>query len=673
MSPSVAERIRSLRKQIERHDHLYYVLGEPEITDQEYDALMRELKELEQKHPEYADPDSPTSRVPKGLLPGFPTVRHSTPMLSLDNTYSLEELAQFDARVRKGLGQETVDFAVEPKIDGVAVALRYEGGRFVLGLTRGDGEQGDDITANLRTIRSIPLRLRGTSPPDEIEVRGEVYMEKRGFERMNERRVKEGEKPFMNPRNATTGSLKTLDTAEVARRPLQIFIYQLANAERHGMKTHLETLAYAAKLGIRVNPDNALAHGFEEVKRLCARWEKKWDSLPYGADGLVIKVNDLREEERLGATSRGPRWAIAYKFATHQVETTLKKIDIQIGRTGVVTPVAILEPVVLLGTVVSRATLHNFDEIERKDIREGDRVVIEKGGEVIPKIVRVVPGTGKRGPKFVLPTKCPVCGSPLERDPEQAAVRCENLYCPAQVRRRIQYYASRGALDIEGLGEKTVDLLVDAGLVKDPADLYDLAVDELVKLEGMGEKSAENLVNAIRASKNAPLDRLLTALGIRHVGNTVARILAERFRSLPAIAEADEEPLLDIPGIGPEIAASVVSFFRSKEGRALVRRLTDRGMKGRAPERRASATGPFVGKTFVVTGTLEIPREEVERLILEAGGRVTSSVSKKTDAVIVGSDPGSKLEKARSLGVATWNEAKLRAALQEAGLRPTAR
>jgi len=668
VSQSVAQRIQSLRKQIERHDYLYHVLGEPEIADQEYDALMRELTELERAHPEFQDPDSPTSRVSKGLLPGFPTVRHATPMLSLDNTYSLEELAQFDARVRKALGRETVDYAVEPKVDGVAVALRYTRGRFTLGLTRGDGEQGDDITANLRTIRSIPLRLRGTSAPDAVEVRGEVYMEKRAFERLNERRVKAGEKAFMNPRNATTGSLKTLDTAEVARRPLQIFIYQLVDAGRHGMKTHLEALAYAGKLGFRVNPENALASGFEEVRRLSARWEKKWDSLPYGADGLVVKVNDLRDEAKLGMTAKSPRWAIAYKFGTHQVETTLKKIDIQIGRTGVVTPVAILEPVVLLGTLVSRATLHNFDEIERKDIREGDRVVIEKGGEVIPKIVRVVPGTGRRGPKFVMPTKCPVCGSPLERDPDEAAVRCENLYCPAQVRRRIQYYASRGALDIEGLGEKTVDLLIDEGLVRDPADLYDLTVDPLVDLEGMGEKSAQNLVSAIQASKSAPLERLVTALGIRHVGGTVARILAERFRSLRAIAEADEEALREIPGIGPEIAASVVSFFRSKEGRALVRRLEERGVKGRPPERRAAATGPFTGKSFVITGTLEMPREEAERLVLEGGGRVTSSVSKKTDAVVVGREPGSKLEKAKSLGVATWDEARFRAALREAGL-----
>lgn len=673
MSPSIAQRVESLRKKIERHDHKYYVLGEPEISDRQYDALMRELADLEQANPELADPDSPTSRVARGLLPGFPSVRHSAPMLSLDNTYSIEELSEFDARVRKGLGRDDVGYVVEPKVDGVAVHLRYDRGRFAQGLTRGDGEQGDDITGNLRTIRSIPLKLSGRSLPDRLEVRGEVYMERAAFDRLNERRVNEEEKAFMNPRNATTGSLKTLDTAEVARRPLQVFIYQLVHAERHGFKTHWDALAGVAAMGLRVNPDNARADGFEKVRRFCERWESKRDTLPYGADGLVIKVDDLRDAARLGMTAKSPRWGIAYKFGTHEAETTLNKIELQVGRTGVVTPVAILEPVTLLGTVVSRATLHNQDEIERKDIREGDRVVIEKGGEVIPKVLRVAPSKGKRGPKFVMPTKCPVCGSPLTRDEEEAAVRCENLYCPAQVRRRIQYYASRGALDIEGLGEKTVDQLVDEGLVKDPADLYDLAVEQLVDLEGMAEKSAGNLVRAIRASKEAPLDRLITAIGIRHVGSTVARLVAERFRSLRAIAEANEEALRDVPGIGPEIAASIVAFFRSKEGKTLVRRLTDHGVKGRAPERQVAANGPFVGKTFVLTGTLEIPREEAERLILSAGGRVTSSVSAKTDAVIVGEEPGSKRDKAKSLGVATWDEPKFRAALREAGVEPAAR
>ncbi len=671
MSPSVLQRIESLRKQIERHDHRYHVLGEPEISDREYDALMRELMDLEREHPEHADPDSPTSRVAKGLLMGFPTVRHSAPMLSLDNTYSLEELAEFDARVRKGLGVSTVDYVVEPKVDGVAIHLRYDAGRYALGLTRGDGERGDDITANLRTIRAIPLRLARREPPDRLEVRGEVFMESVAFERLNERRAAEGQRTFMNPRNATTGSLKMLDTSEVGRRPLQVYIFQLVHPERHGVETHWDALAYVKKLGFRVNPENEPAHGFDEVRRICERWESRTDVLPYGADGLVVKVNRFGDAQRLGSTSKSPRWGIAYKFGRHEAETTLKRIELQVGRTGVVTPVAILEPVPLLGTVISRATLHNQAEIERKDIREGDRVVIEKGGEVIPKVVRVVTLQGKRRPKFAMPAKCPVCGTPLTRDPDEAAVRCENLYCPAQIRRRIQYYASRGALDIEGLGEKTVDQLVDAGLVRDPADLYDLTVERLVELEGMAEKSAGNLVRAIEASKEAPLDRLLAALGVRHVGSTVARSLADRFRSLRALAEAGEEALLEVPMIGPEIASSVVAFFRSRAGRALVTRLEDRGVKGRPPERVQAATGPFAGKSFVLTGTLEVPREEAERLILRGGGRVSSSVSSKTDAVIAGADPGSKLEKARKLRVPVWEEAKFRTALRQAGLERT--
>ena len=666
----VARRIESLRREIEKHDHLYYTAGEPEVSDREYDALMRELQELEQAHPELADPDSPTSRVAHGLLSGFPTVRHTAPMLSLDNTYSMDEVAEFDARVRKALGVESVEYAVEPKVDGVAVHLRFEKGRFTLGLTRGDGERGDDITGNLRTIRSIPLRLTGRAIPEVLEVRGEVYMETKAFEKMNERRVAAGKSAFMNPRNATTGSLKTLDTAEVARRPLSIFVYQMVHPERHDVETQKEALDRLRSLGLRVNPDNQVVRGIDGLRAQCDRWEKRWGNLPYGADGLVVKVNDLRAGVRLGATAKAPRWGIAYKFGSTEAETKLLRIDLQVGRTGTVTPVAILEPVVLLGTVVKRATLHNQDEIERKDIREGDRVAIEKGGEVIPKVLRVVPGGGRRGPKFEMPSKCPVCKSPLVRAEEEAAVRCENLYCPAQVRRRIQYYASRGALDIEGLGERTVDQLVDQELVEDPADLYDLTIDTLLPLEGMAEKSAGNLVKAIQGSKDAPLERLVTALGIRHVGTTVARLLAEQFRSLEAMAEADEEALLEVPGIGPEIAASVGAFFRAREGRALVRRLTERGVKGRPPERpaRAAAGGPFAGKTFVLTGTLEMPREDAERRIRSAGGKVTSSVSKKTDAVIVGEDAGSKLDKAKALGVPTWDEARFRKALTEAGV-----
>ncbi|HET9940710.1 MAG TPA: NAD-dependent DNA ligase LigA [Candidatus Eisenbacteria bacterium] len=673
MSARAEQKIRSLRNEIARHDHLYYTIGEPEVSDREYDALMKELEELERAHPELADPDSPTSRVAKGLLTGFPTVRHTAPMLSLDNTYSLDEVSEFDARVRKSLGKDRIDYSVEPKVDGVAIHLRYERGRFVLGLTRGDGERGDDITANLRTIRSIPLRLTGRNVPDLVEVRGEVYMETVAFQKMNERRAADGKPTFMNPRNATTGSLKMLDTTEVSRRPLQMFVYQLLHPDRYGIDQHLEALALAKKLGLRVNPRNSLAKGYEDLRKQCEAWGEEWGSLAYGADGLVIKVNDLEDARRLGTTSKSPRWGIAYKFGTTEAETTLRKIDLQVGRTGVVTPVALLEPVLLLGTEVKRATLHNQDEIDRKDIREGDRVVIEKGGEVIPKVVRVVAHSGRRGPRFVMPSTCPVCGTTLTKDPEQAAVRCENLYCPAQVRRRIQYYASRGALDIEGLGERTVDQLVDAKLVDDPADLYDLTVDELAELDGMAEKSAGNLVRGIAASKDAPLDRLITAIGMRHVGNTVARLLADHFRSLAALSDADEEALLEIQGIGPEIAASVVAFFKSREGRSLVKRLTERGVKGKAPERRAATAGPFAGKTFVLTGTLRMPREEAEELILRGGGRVTSSVSKKTDAVVVGEDAGSKLDKAKALGVPTWDEARFRAALREAGLTGAAR
>jgi DNA ligase (NAD+) len=669
VSAGAAQRMAQLKKEIERHDHLYYVAGEPEISDREYDALLRELRGLEEAHPGLVDPDSPTQRVSKGLLPGFPSVRHSTPMLSLDNTYSLEELEAFDARVRKLLGGDEVEYAVEPKVDGVAVHLRYEKGRFVQGLTRGDGEQGDDITGNLRTIRSIPLRLRGRAVPDLLEARGEVYMETRAFEVLNRRREAAGEKAFMNPRNATTGSLKTLDTAETARRPLQMFVYQVVQAERHGLDTHIEALVYAGRLGLRVNPDNAVASGFDGVRRLCGTWEAKRESLPYGIDGLVVKVNALADHARLGATARSPRWGIAYKFGVHEAETVLQRIELQVGRTGVVTPVAILEPVLLLGTMVGRATLHNADEIERKDIRAGDRVVIEKGGEVIPKVVRVVAHPGRRGPGFAMPPTCPVCGEPLSRDPEMAATRCENLYCPAQVRRRIQYFASRGALDIEGLGGKTVDALVDAGLVEDPADLYDLTVAQLVPIERMGEKSASNLVAAIAGSRRAPLDRLLGALGVRHVGATVARLLAEEFRSLEAVAAADEETLQRVPGVGPEIAASVAAFFRSKDGRSLIRRLEARGVEGTPPPRRPrTAEGPFAGKTFVLTGTISMPREEAARLIQGAGGKVTSTVSRRTDVLIAGEEAGSKLTKARDLGVAVWDDRRFREALAESGV-----
>jgi len=677
VSQTAQRKIESLRRQIERHDHLYYVVGEAEITDRDYDRLLKELAELEEANPEYRDPDSPTQRVAHGLLPGFKSARHSAPMLSLDNTYSLEELEEFDARVRRLLEKDEVEYVVEPKVDGVAVALRFVEGRFTLGLTRGNGAEGDDITANLRTLRSIPLRLRTKEAPRELEVRGEVFMETKPFEKMNERRVAAGLNAFMNPRNATTGSLKMFDTSEVAKRPLKIFLFSVVRPERHGLKTQMEALAWMQELGLRVNPDNSSARGFAALRRTAERWETKREKLPYGTDGLVIKVNSFREQDAMGFTAKSPRWGIAYKFGSHEAETTLLGIEWQVGRTGVVTPVAHLDPVTLLGTVVARATLHNQDEIERKDFRVGDRVVVEKGGEVIPKVVRVVPSSGRRGPKYVMPTKCPVCGSPLVRDPEMAAVRCENPVCPAQVRNRIVHFARRGALDIEGLGWKTVDWLVDAGLVKDAADLYHLheRKSELVEIERLGEKSVSNLLAGIERSKRAPLARLLHAIGIPHVGATLANVLANHFRSLEALAQADEEALLAVDMIGPEIASSVARFFSSKGGRDFVRRLREAGIKPEAPPaRRAAEGGPFAGKTFVLTGGLEeLSREEAGRLIQEAGGKVTSSVSSKTDAVIAGSDPGSKLDKARSLGVEVWDEARLLTALRKAGVAPASR
>jgi DNA ligase (NAD+) len=677
VTQSAARKIESLRRQIEHHDHQYYVAGEPEVSDREYDALLRELKELEDRNPELRDPDSPTQRVADGLLPGFTTVRHSAPMLSLDNTYSLEDLEEFDARVRRLLEKDDIEYAVEPKVDGVAVALRYVEGRFTLGLTRGNGAEGDDITANLRTLRSIPLRLRTREAPREIEVRGEVFMETKPFARMNDRRVADGLNAFMNPRNATTGTLKTLDTSEVAKRPLQIFLFAVVRPERHGLKSQMEALEWMAGLGLRVNSENSRARGFAELKKAAERWETKRARLPYGTDGLVVKVNSFREQGALGFTAKSPRWGIAYKFGTHEAETTLLGIELQVGRTGVVTPVAHLEPVTLLGTVVARATLHNQDEIERKDFRVGDRVVVEKGGEVIPKVVRVVPSSGRRGPKYVMPSKCPVCGFPLVRDAEESAVRCENPVCPAQVRSRIVHYASRGGLDIEGLGWKTVDWLVDAGLVKDAADLYHLEdrTEDLVAIERLGEKSVANLLAGIERSKTAPLGRLLHAIGIRHVGATIANVLADHFGSLEALAQADEEALLDVNMIGPEIASSVARFFSSRSGKDFVRRLTEAGVtpEKRAP-RRVASEGPLAGKTFVLTGTLEgLTREDASRLIQEAGGKVTSSVSSKTNAVVAGSDPGSKLDKARDLGVEVWDEPRLLAALKKAGIHPSSR
>ncbi len=589
---------------------------------------------------------------------------HSVPMLSLDNTYNEEDLAAFDERVRRGLALEAdappVVYAVEPKMDGVAVTAVWEDGRYVLGATRGDGTRGDDITANLRTVRAVPLKLEGVT--GRLEARGEVYMTHAGFKRLNEQAESEGRQPFVNPRNATAGTLKLLDSRIVARRPLMIAFYNLVGAEAHGVRGQLEALEYLASLGLPTHGGQR-AEGPAGLGERIREWESRRRELDFDVDGLVIKVDDFALYPELGATSRFPRWAIAFKYEAEQKPTRLKEIIVQVGRTGAVTPTAILEPVFVSGTTVSRATLHNADEIERLDVRVGDTVIVEKAGEIIPKVVRVVKELRPaRARKFVFPTRCPSCGSELVREEGEVAVRCLNLACPAQRDRAVMHYASRGAMDIEGLGEKVVLLLTGKGLVGDVADLYRLTVEDLVPLERMGQKSAENLVAAIEESKGRELWRFLFALGIPNVGAHVARVLARRYRTLGTLMQASEEELTAVHEVGPVIARSVVQFFTREENRELLERLEAAGVnmegEGPAPEAEGAARS-LDGLTVVVTGTLErFTRDEIKSLIEDLGGRASGSVSRKTDFVVAGEAAGSKREKAESLGVPVLTEAE---------------
>jgi len=652
--------VEELRREIRRHDHAYYVLARPTISDRAYDRLLEELRRLEEEHPELLTPDSPTQRVGGEPLEEFRTVRHSTPMLSLDNTYNEEELRAFDERARRALGMEAdappLDYVVEPKLDGVAVTLTYETGRFTLGATRGDGRQGDDITENLRTVRGLPLVLP-ESPP-RLEVRGEVHMTHAGFRVLNEQAEEEGHAPFVNPRNATAGTLKQLDSRIVARRPLRIACYAVVEPERHGLRTQEEALAYLRKLGFPSLGGETVT-GVDGVLQAVEDWGEKRSGLQLDVDGLVVKVNDFALWEELGATSRFPRYAIAYKFAAEQKPTRLKDIIVQVGRTGAVTPTALLEPVFVSGTTVSRATLHNADEIERLDVRVGDMVVVEKAGEIIPKVVRVV--KEERPPRtrrFVFPDRCPSCGNTLVRLEGEVAVRCVNRACPAQRDRSIMHYASRGAMDIEGLGEKLVLTLTREGLVKDVSDLYHLTQDQLVPLERMAEKSATNLVEAIEASKERGLARLLFALGIPNVGATVARVLARRYGSMERLAAATEEELEAVREVGPVIASSLVEFLNRSGNRALLERLRKAGVvmtEAAAPS--GSEDGVLAGQTVVVTGTLtRFRRSEIESLIEELGGHAVKSVSSKTTMVVAGESPGSKKAKADSLGVPVLTE-----------------
>ena len=672
-----ADRIAALRELIRHHETLYYERDAPAISDAEFDALMRELRALEQAHPDLLTPDSPSQRVGGQPVDGFVTVAHAVPMLSLDNAYSDDELRAFDERVKKGLGIAdggAVEYVAELKIDGLSIALTYEHGLLVRGATRGDGERGEDVTSNVRTIRSIPLRLRN-APSGSFEVRGEIYLPRAVFARFNQEREDAGEPPFANPRNAAAGAVRQLDPRQVAERRLSAWMYQVVGLDvgpsHGGMLDTLEAW------GLPVEPHRARLTGIDALVAYCSRWQDERHRLDYETDGVVAKVDSLSARERLGATSKFPRWAIAFKFPAQQATTRLNDIVLQVGRTGAVTPVAVLEPVLLAGSTIGMATLHNADEVARKDVRVGDRVVIEKGGDVIPKVVRVDnPERPDRADPWRMPSACPSCGSTLVRGDGEVVWRCDRSSCPARLRRSLEHFASRHAMNIEGLGEAIVDQLVERGLVADVADLYTLTREALETLvvaprdprsdrarpRKLGKVGA-NLVAEIDRSRQNELWRLIHGLGIRHVGERAAELLARGFGSLEALASADLDGLQRVPEIGPVVAASVRKWFDDGRNRALVVRLAQAGVRTEATEaeRAAPAGGPLTGKTFVLTGTLEgLTREQATDAIERLGGKVTGSVSRKTSYVVIGADPGSKADKARQLGVETLDEAALR-------------
>ena len=642
-----------LCEEIEKHNRLYYQEAKPEISDKEYDKLLKELVDLEKKHPELANANNPTQRVGGAPIDGFVTLKHRLPMLSIDNTYSPSELKEFDKKVCKGLGNAKPSYMVELKIDGVAISLIYENGILTAGVTRGDGEKGDDVTQNLKTVGGVPLKLNTKNPPALLEVRGEVYMARANFARLNEQRVKEGLDKFANPRNSTAGSLKLLDPKLCAARKLSLFAYAIGAMEGIQVKSQTETLKLLHDFGFPVNSNATQLDSIEEVVAHCESWNDKRHDLPYDTDGMVIKVNDLAQREKLGITTKSPRWVVAYKFAAEQALTRLLKIELQVGRQGTLTPVAHLDPVQLAGTTVARASLHNDDNLKTKDIRVGDMVVVEKAGEIIPYIVRSEPTlrTGKEKP-FVFPKVCPVCGADVVKDAKGAFYRCTGTDCVAQLKRRVRSYAARNAMDIENLGEEIIEQLVDTGLVKTLADIYKLGLNQLANLERMGEQSSRNLLDGIAASKSRGLARLLTGLGLRHVGENVADVLARKFISMKAFAQANEDELAAIEGIGPERAASIRSWFANTTNLELIESLEKAGIKMDESVSTVAASSALAGKSIVVTGTLlKYGREEIERRLRDLGAKASGSVSKKTDFLLAGEKAGSKLEKARELGV----------------------
>ncbi|MEW6572015.1 MAG: NAD-dependent DNA ligase LigA [Bacillota bacterium] len=649
-------RIEELRREIEYHNYRYYVLDDPVISDAEFDRLVAELSSLEEAYPEFVTPNSPTQRVGGAPREGLATVRHIVPLLSLANAFGAEELRDFDRRVRAALPAEEVSYVVEPKIDGLAVSLTYRNGEFVQGATRGDGETGEDITPNLRTVRSLPLRFLQDTPP-VVEVRGEAYMSKESFVKLNERREEAGEPPFANPRNAAAGSLRQLDPKITAHRKLDLFVYGIGYSEGPALTTHHAVLDWLAGQGFKVTPHHRLFAGINEAIDYCLYWQGKRFDLPYAIDGMVVKVDSINQQERLGATLKSPRWAIAYKFPPEEAVTRLGRIVVSVGRTGVLTPTAVFEPVHLAGTTVTRATLHNEDLIREKDIRVGDYILVHKAGDVIPEVVRALPEqrTGKEK-EFQMPARCPVCGAGTIREKGEVALRCPNISCPARLKESVLHFASRNAMDIRGLGRALVEQLVEKGMVRSVADIYSLRLDDLARLERMGRKSAANVLREIEASKKKDLSRLIFGLGIRHIGERAGKLLAGRFEKLERLIEAGEEELTAVPEIGQKMAASIRAFFAEPQNLAVVRQLVEAGVNTESFEAR-TASGLLAGKVFVLTGALkDFTRDQAAAVIEKLGGRVSSSVSRRTDYVVAGENPGSKFDKARELGVTILDE-----------------
>jgi DNA ligase (NAD+) len=664
MAKAVAAKheIEELRDKLRHHEYLYYVLDQPEISDAAYDRLMKRLEELEAAHPALITPDSPTVRVGGTPREGFQTVQHARPMLSLDNAFSYDALRDFDRRVRQGSGHEKIEYIAEHKFDGLSISLQYANGGLARGVTRGDGRTGEDVTPNVKTIRSIPLRidlaaLKKLKLPPSFEVRGEVLMTRKSFEAMNRQQEESGGKIFVNPRNAAAGSVRVLDPSITARRRLEFFAYYLLVDGEVLFAKHSESLQALKQLRFRASEDWKLCNGIEEVFKYCDAWEPKREELPYEIDGVVIKVNSLGIQRELGYTAKAPRWAIAYKYPARQETTVINDIRVQVGRTGTLTPVAVLEPVQVGGVTVSRSTLHNMDEIERLGLQIGDTVLIERAGEVIPHVLKVTKEGANRRP-FRMPKNCPECGSAIHRAEGEVAYRCVNAACPAKRKESLLHFASRHAMDIDGLGDKIVDQLVDKGMVKDVADLYALKLGTVAELERMGEKSAQNLLDEIAASKKNSLARLIYALGMRMVGERTAELLADHFSSLKELAGAKEEQLFEVGEVGPKVAAAIAEFFSEPANRQIIRKLEKAGVRPTA-EKRVIKSQKLAGKSFVFTGGLgNRSREDAGKMVMQHGGKVSGSVSKKTDYVVVGTEPGSKYDKAKSLGVPILTESE---------------